>query len=154
MVTEQQRKLLTHLRDTGPLVLRPEYGPEVKTHAQKIHWVRNTGIKPLGTLRSLFYQGLVRCSNYPEDQWLYFPDNSVWEVTEKALNLLGEKTRPLDAAWEIARREGFAAVTRERIARECGLSTGSVSYLLGGMDPVYQHVLDMAHKENVRLKYK
>lgn len=61
---------------------------------------------------------------------------------------------PLETAWKIAKRDGFAAVTRERIARECGLSTGSVSYLLGGMDPIYQHILDRAHRENVRLKYK
>lgn len=155
MITDSQRKMLEQIRESGQMARRPRSGPEAKTHADIIRWIRNTGIKPLGTLKSLKSQGLVRCVNYPEKDWWSFPDDSVWEITEKAAELLTDtRTSPLNAAWEIAKREGFAAVTRERIARECGLSTGSVSYLLGGMDPIYQHILDRAYKENVRLKYK
>lgn len=138
MITDHQREMLERLKGGGPLVRHPVGGEGVK----------------LPSLKSLFSQGLVRCTNYPNDDYAYYKRDSIWEITEKGLDLVTERVSPLNAAWEIARREGFAAVTRERIARECGLSTGSVSYLLGGMDPIYQHILDRAYKENVRLKYK
>ncbi len=76
-------------------------------------------------------------------------DARVRQTTKKRVNPALRKQNILQAAVELARRDGYREVTRDRIAEAAGVSVGLVSRYFGNMNQLRIAIMRYAVKQSI-----